>query len=112
MLMPMVGMRNPFSNHGTVEALAILVDMASGMVDHVRRGPDEWTVSSELSPDLSPDGAMGALEDSDALVLAESRPPWPQRQQRAFPFAHSRLGAQSSATERYGRVSSRATGSR
>jgi uncharacterized protein (TIGR00369 family) len=74
MSMPMVGMRNPFTNHGTVGALAILIDMASGMVNHVRRGPDEWTVSSELSLDLSPEGAMRALEDPDALVLAEARP--------------------------------------
>ncbi|WP_068183323.1 PaaI family thioesterase [Mycobacterium sp. UM_CSW] len=74
MSMPMAGMRNPFTDHGTVAALAILIDMAGGMANHVRRGPDEWTVSSELAIELSPEGASCALEAADSLVIAEARP--------------------------------------
>lgn len=29
----------------------MLVDHIGGLINHHRRGPDEWTVSSELSPD-------------------------------------------------------------
>lgn len=74
MSMPMAGMQNPFTGHGTVAALSILIDMASGMVNHVRRAHDEWTVTSELSLELSPEAALHILDDPDEPVIAESRP--------------------------------------
>ena len=67
--MPMDRFRNPFTGAPTVGPLAILVDAAGGIVNHYRRRPGQWTVSSELSTDLSLDG-VGEL---DGPVLATER---------------------------------------
>ena len=64
--MPMERFRNPFTGAPTVGPLAILVDAAAGIVNHYRRRPRQWTVSSELSMDLSLDG----VGDLDGPVLA------------------------------------------
>jgi uncharacterized protein (TIGR00369 family) len=64
--MPMARFRNPFNGAPTVGPLAILVDAAAGIVNHYRRPPGQWTVSSELSMDLSLDG----VGDLDGPVLA------------------------------------------
>jgi uncharacterized protein (TIGR00369 family) len=64
--MPMERFCNPFNGAPTVGPLAILVDAAAGIVNHYRRRPGQWTVSSELSMDLSLDG-VGHL---DGPVLA------------------------------------------
>jgi uncharacterized protein (TIGR00369 family) len=64
--MSMFRYRNPFTAAPTVGPLAILVDAAAGIVNHYRRPPGHWTVSSELSMDVSLDG----LEDLDGPVLA------------------------------------------
>jgi hypothetical protein len=63
--MPMHRFRNPCTGAPTVGPLAILVDAAAGIVNHYRRRRGQWTVSSELSMDLSPD-----LADLDGRVLA------------------------------------------
>src|ERR1700733_7627847 len=70
--MPMDRFRNPFNGAPTVGPLAILVDAAAGIVNHYRRRPGQWTVSSELSMDLSPD--VGEL---DGPVLASAHSPGP-----------------------------------
>jgi uncharacterized protein (TIGR00369 family) len=67
--MPMQRFRNPCNGAQTVGPLAILVDAAAGIVNHYRRRPGQWTVSSELSMDLSLDG-VGHL---DGPVLATAR---------------------------------------
>lgn len=59
MSMPMSGLRNPFTDAPAVGPLAILVDAAGGIVNHYRRPADQWTVSSELSVELSPDNIDG-----------------------------------------------------
>jgi uncharacterized protein (TIGR00369 family) len=64
--MPMDRFRNPFTGAPTVGPLAILVDAAAGIVNHYRRRLGQWTVSSELSMDLSLDG----VGDLDGPVLA------------------------------------------
>ena len=74
MSMPIAGMANPFTGHGAVGALAILIDVVSGLANHVRRSRDEWTASSELSLELSPEDALGALDHDKAPVIAEPRP--------------------------------------
>lgn len=66
--MPMERFRNPFTGAPTVGPLAILVDAAAGIVNHYRRRPRQWTVSSELSMDLSLDG----IGDLDGPVLASA----------------------------------------
>ncbi len=65
--MPMHRFRNPYTGAPTVGPLAILVDAAAGIVNHYRRRYDHWTLSSELSMDLSPD--VGEL---DGPVLASA----------------------------------------
>jgi uncharacterized protein (TIGR00369 family) len=70
--MPMHRFRNPYTRAPTVGALAILVDAAAGIVNHYRRQPGQWTVSSELSMDLSPD--VGEL-DGPVLASAHSSGP-------------------------------------
>jgi uncharacterized protein (TIGR00369 family) len=72
MSMPMSGLRNPFTGALTVGPLAILVDAAAGMVNHYRRRADLWTVSSELSLDVSPNG-VEAIDDVAAPVVASAR---------------------------------------
>ncbi|MDV3124488.1 PaaI family thioesterase [Mycobacterium sp. 21AC1] len=64
--MPMERFRNPITGAPTVGPLAILIDAAAGIVNHYRRRPGQWTVSSELSMDLSLDG----VEELDGSVLA------------------------------------------
>jgi uncharacterized protein (TIGR00369 family) len=72
MSMPMSGLRNPFTGAPTVGPLAILIDAAAGMVNHYRRRADLWTVSSELSLDVSPNG-VEAIDDVAAPVVASAR---------------------------------------
>ncbi|SPM40833.1 phenylacetic acid degradation protein [Mycobacterium numidiamassiliense] len=64
--------RNPHTGAPTMGPLAILVDAAAGIVNHYRRRPGQWTVSSELSMDLSPD-----LGELDGPVLASAHSPGP-----------------------------------
>jgi uncharacterized protein (TIGR00369 family) len=73
MSMPMSGLRNPFTAAPSIGPLAILVDAAGGMVNHYRRPPRHWTVSSELSFELSVDDFDG-FDDHDAPVVASARP--------------------------------------
>jgi uncharacterized protein (TIGR00369 family) len=70
--MQMHRFRNPYTGAPTVGPLAILIDAAAGIVNHYRRRPGQWTVSSELSMDLSPD--VGEL---DGPVLASAHSPGP-----------------------------------
>ncbi|BBY93350.1 phenylacetic acid degradation protein [Mycobacterium gallinarum] len=70
MSMPLAGMRNPVTDMPTVGPLGILVDAVSGFVNHFRHEPGEWTVSTELTLDLSPDGSERATADDAAPVVA------------------------------------------
>ncbi|BCO34254.1 phenylacetic acid degradation protein [Mycobacterium heckeshornense] len=78
MSMPIAGMRNPFTGLPTIGPLAILVDAVSGLVNHFRREIDEWTVSSELALELSPEGSELATADPDVPVTATGRPLGPR----------------------------------
>jgi hypothetical protein len=78
MSMPIAGMRNPFTGLPAIGPLTILVDAASGLVNHFRRSTDEWTVSSELALELSPDGGELATANSDTPVVADARPLGPK----------------------------------
>jgi uncharacterized protein (TIGR00369 family) len=71
MSMPVSGMRNPFTGAPAVGPLAILVDAAAGMVNHYRRRTDQWTVSSELALEVSPNVAE-ALDDLAEPVVASA----------------------------------------
>ena len=64
---PTAGLVNPLTGLPTIAPLAMLVDHVAGAANHVRRGTDEWTVSSELALEVAP----GALE---AIAAAPDRP--------------------------------------
>ncbi|MDH3047249.1 PaaI family thioesterase [Gordonia alkanivorans] len=68
--MPMESFRNPATAAPTVGPLAILVDAAAGLVNHHRRGSDQWTVSSELTLDLN----LDEVGDLDGPVVASAHP--------------------------------------
>lgn len=70
MSMPMAGLRNPFTGAPAVGLLAILVDAAAGMSNHYRRRTDQWTVTTELTLELSP----AEWADAEEPVLARARP--------------------------------------
>ncbi len=72
MTMPIAAMTNPFTGAPTLGPLAILVDAAAGIVNHFRRRPDRWTVSSELSLELSPDAEVDDA-DPNLVVTATAR---------------------------------------
>ena len=72
--MPVGGMLNPFTGMPTIGALAILVDDVAGRANFHRRGSGQWTVSSELTVELSPDGIDSILAAPDEPVVASGSP--------------------------------------
>lgn len=72
--MPVGGMLNPFTGMPTIGALAILVDDVAGRANFHRRGSGQWTVSSELTVELSPDGIDSILASPDQPVVASGSP--------------------------------------
>ncbi|WP_193045787.1 PaaI family thioesterase [Mycolicibacterium baixiangningiae] len=71
--MPTHGMVNPLTGLPSAAALAMLLDHVGGLANHLRRGDDEWTVSTELSLELIPEAADLVTAD-DAGVVARA---WP-----------------------------------
>ncbi|MGV0792033.1 PaaI family thioesterase [Mycolicibacterium sp. XJ1819] len=71
---PAGDMANPLTGAPTIAPLAMLADHAGGLVNHHRRAPQEWTVTSELSLEVG----LGALEVIAAApevpVVATARP--------------------------------------
>jgi uncharacterized protein (TIGR00369 family) len=72
--MPLAGLVSPATGLPSLSPLAVLVDHVGGLINHHRRGDREWTVSSELTLDLTPDAAAVVSAGGDALVCATSRP--------------------------------------
>ncbi len=72
--MPVGHLTNPFTGMPTIGPLAILVDDVGGRANFYRRGAGQWTVSSELSVELSPDGIDSLQAAPDEPVVASSRP--------------------------------------
>ncbi|WP_435406009.1 PaaI family thioesterase [Mycolicibacterium rhodesiae] len=72
--MPVGHLTNPFTQMPTIGPLAILVDDVGGRANFYRRGAGQWTVSSELSIELSPDGIDSLQAAPDEPVVASSRP--------------------------------------
>jgi uncharacterized protein (TIGR00369 family) len=67
--MSLAGMTNPFTGAPSVAALAFLVDVAA-VANHFRRRDDEWTVSSELTLELTPDAVDRAFQSGAPVVAA------------------------------------------
>ena len=72
--MPAAGLVNPMTGLPTAGPLAVLVDHAAGLVNHYRRAGDEWTVSSELSLELTPGASTVIADKPDVPVVATARP--------------------------------------
>jgi uncharacterized protein (TIGR00369 family) len=71
---PVRGLVNPLTGLPTVAPLAMLVDHAGGLINHARRAPQEWTVSSELSLEVAPEAADIIAASPERDVTAISRP--------------------------------------
>jgi len=78
MSMPLAGMRNPFTGQPTIAPLGLLADAVSGMSNHFRHQGDEWTVTTELTVELSPEGCGMATADGAPPVVAAGRPLGPR----------------------------------
>lgn len=72
--MPVGHLLNPFTGMPTIGPLTILVDDVAGRANFYRRGSGQWTVSSELTVELSPDGIDSLQDAPDEPVVASSRP--------------------------------------
>ncbi len=72
--MPADGLVNPLTRAPTAGPLAVLVDHVAGLVNHYRRRADEWTVSSELSLELTPTALTVIADNPGVLVVATGRP--------------------------------------
>ena len=72
--MPLAGLINPVTGVPTVGPLAVLVDHAAGLVNHYRREADEWTVSSELTLEITPSALTVIAENPEVAVVATARP--------------------------------------
>jgi len=71
---PAGAMTNPLTGQPTIAALAMLVDHVGGLINHHRKGPGEWTLSSELSLEVAPDALEQIAAAPDVPVTAISRP--------------------------------------
>ncbi len=78
MSMPLAGMRNPFTGLPTIAPLGLLADAVSGMSNHFRHEDEEWTVTTELTVELSPEGSELATADGAPPVVASGRPLGPR----------------------------------
>lgn len=71
---PVGGLVNPLTGRSTVAPLAMLVDHIGGLVNHHRREQDEWTVSSELAMELTPDALARIGAAPELPVVGTGRP--------------------------------------
>jgi uncharacterized protein (TIGR00369 family) len=70
---PAGAMINPLSGLPTVAPLAMLADHIGGLINHHRREPGEWTVSSELSLELAPDALTQIASAPELPVTGTGR---------------------------------------
>ena len=75
--MPLAGMRNPFTGAPSLAALGVLVDDVAGRVNYNRRPAGLWTVSSELTVEISPGAVERVVAGPDDPVVADARPVGP-----------------------------------
>lgn len=71
---PVGRLDNPLTGLPTTATLAMAVDHAGGLLNHRRREGDVWTVTSELSLELTPDAAAVIAAEPDLAVRACARP--------------------------------------
>lgn len=73
MSMSLRDLTNPFTGLPAMGPLAILVDAVGGLVNHFWHEAHEWTVSSELAIELSPDASERATAPEAPPVLAVAK---------------------------------------
>ncbi|OCB26413.1 phenylacetic acid degradation protein [Mycobacterium malmoense] len=78
MSMPFADLRNPFTDLPTLGPLGLLIDSVSGMSNHFRCREAEWTVSTELALELSPEASEWATATGACPVVAAARPLGPR----------------------------------
>ncbi len=76
--LPAAPWTNPHTGRPSLAPLAVLVDYVGGMVNHHRRAPDEWTVSSELTLELVPGAADLVAAAPGSKIVASARPVGPK----------------------------------
>lgn len=72
--MPLAGLVNPVTGAPTAGPLAVLVDHAGGLVNHYRKATDEWTLTSELTLEITPDALQVVADDPGLAAVASARP--------------------------------------
>src|SRR4051812_566670 len=72
--MPLAGLVNPVTGAPTIGPLAVLVDHAAGLVNHYRKTAGEWTLTSELALELTPDALAVVADHPDVAAIATARP--------------------------------------
>jgi uncharacterized protein (TIGR00369 family) len=72
--MPLAGLVNPLTGAPTLGPLAVLVDHAAGLVNHYRKAADEWTLTSELTLEITPDALQIVAESPELPAVATARP--------------------------------------
>jgi uncharacterized protein (TIGR00369 family) len=72
--MPLAGLVNPATGAPTVGPLAVLVDHAAGLVNHYRKAADEWTLTSELTLEITPDALRVVADSPQHPAVATARP--------------------------------------
>src|ERR1700712_311810 len=72
--MPAAGLVNPVTGLASLGSLTVLVDHVGGLVNHIRRGEREWTVTSELTLELTPDAETVGATNDDVPVRGVCRP--------------------------------------
>lgn len=76
--MALAGMNNPFTGLPSLAGLAVLVDDVGGRVNFYRCSRGAWTVSSELTLDLTPVAHDSLAAAPDDPVVAIARPLGPE----------------------------------
>lgn len=71
---PVGGLLNPLTRVPTIAPLAMLVDHVGGLINHLRRDEDEWTVTSELAIELAPHAIDLVTAAPKIPVVATARP--------------------------------------
>lgn len=94
---PAAGLLNPVTGHPTIAPLAMLVDHIGGLINHVRRGPEEWTVSSELSLEVAP-GATEAIASAAGEPVRGIARPLGRKGQEALGLCELSIGGEVLAT--------------
>jgi len=72
--MPTAGMVNPFTSQPSMAGLAVLVDDVAGRVNYYRCGRGQWTVSSELTVEITPEAITRMLDFPEEPIVASARP--------------------------------------